>query len=130
MNINYGNDGIGIGGMDVMIKKGTKVKVRPYKRYKDNPVLNEDIAVGTDEFGEYLQCQVMDITPCHGGKSKAGFFYARIHTNVPLAVDDMVTVKDFLYAQRKGNICVIAFTIEEQAPMENELIYEDDGYGF
>lgn len=114
-----------------MIAKGTKLTLRPNRTYKDAPLRNVDVEVGTSkEFGNYQQCQVMDVTNTKNGK-KTGFFYCRLHTDLPLAVNDVVTVKEILYVQRKSNICVFGIKIEEHSPNSLELVDEaSEEYGF
>lgn len=98
------------------IKVGQKIEIRPNMRYKDKPELNEDIGYGQDQVGVFQQCQVLDRTDVGDGKIKTGFLYVRIHTDLPLKVGDMVTVKEFEYVQRKGNLFVIGIKIEETSP--------------
>lgn len=99
-----------------MIFEGSRIEIRPNKRYRDNPELNEDIEVGEGRFGSYQQCQIIDRNATEDGKVKTGFFYCRIHTNLNLKVGDIVTVDKILYVQRKQNICVIAINIKESSP--------------
>lgn len=114
-----------------MISAGVKITILPNKRYPNNPELNEDIQIGNDRFGDFQQCQVIDRNPCENGKVKTGFFYCRIHTSLPLKIDDIVTVEKILYVQRKGNIAVIAITIQESSPVQYEdKICEDEIFGY
>lgn len=114
-----------------MIKSGTKITIRPNKRYPNNPELNEDIAVGSDHYGDFQQCQVMDINSTSETKFKTGFFYCRIHTNIPLKIGDMVTVDKIIYFQQKMKNAIVGITIQEKSPLiYDDKVDEDSVYGF
>lgn len=114
-----------------MICKGTKLTLRPNKRYKNNPELNEDIQVGNDRYGDFQQCQVLDVNHTNDTSVKSGFFYCRIHTNLSLKVGDIVTVDKIQYVQKKGNIAIVAVTIEETSPVYyDDKVDEDVKFGF
>jgi hypothetical protein len=100
-----------------MIAIGTKIKLRPNLRYKDQPEKDCDFYVGDNSYGKYLQFQVLDANNVNTGKSVSGFFYIQIFTELPLAVDDMVTIKEIMYVQRKGNVCVFGCKIQENPIM-------------
>ena len=111
-----------------MINIGSKIRLRPNMTYKDDPSKNEDFNFGEDHIGKYQQCQVLDINTSNG-RTKTGFFYVRIHTELPLAIDDMVTIKEILYVQRKAHICLFGCTIEENPTMSiKDDIKNDVGF--
>ena len=110
-----------------MIKVGDKIEVRPYKHYKDKPELNKDVGTGNNKFGDYQQVQIRDINQGQNGKVNSGFMYARIYTPIPLKVGDLVTVKKFLYVQKKNNVVtVIGIEIEETSPLIHEIKQEEE----
>ena len=110
-----------------MIRSGTKITLRPYKTYKDDPSKNVDIECGECEEGKYLQCQVMDVNVGNSGKI-TGFFYVRIFTELPLAINDIVTVKDILWVQKKRNVCVLGCTIYEGQVLMSNSDFKDVGF--
>lgn len=111
-----------------MIKVGDKIELKPYKKYKDNPELNVDIGSNNNKFGDYQQAQVRDVNHGENGKINSGFVYVNIYTPIPLKVGDMVTVKKFLYFQKKSNVTtVVGIEIEETSPLFKEIKQEEDG---
>lgn len=109
-----------------MIAIGSKITLRPNMTYKDAPEKNEDFNYSENMFGKFQQCQVMDINAGVDGNKRIGFFYVRIYSDLPLAVNDVVTVKEIMYVQRKGNICVFAIKIEENPIMSIQGNLKDD----
>lgn len=117
-----------------MISKGDRIKLRPNMTYKDDPSKNEIVGTGKDQFGNYQQLQTMDINNVGQGKTKTGFFYVRVYTDIPLTSDDVVTIKDILYVQRKNNVCLFGIAIEETKPFSIQNDDEEDSkyemYGY
>lgn len=108
-----------------MIKVGSKIRLLPNMNYADHPERNEDVGTGENKLGKYLQMQVMDSTIIKGKKT-TGFFYVRIFTDISLVPNDMVTVKEIVYAQKKNRTAVIGIKIEEQTPMSLDTFESED----
>ena len=100
-----------------MIKKGQQVRLRPCQRYKDNPEKNVDYTMGENDEGKYVQFQVLDVNATKERVKQMGFFYIQVFTEVPLIIDDMISIKEILYVHRKGNVCIFGCTIEESPIM-------------
>lgn len=114
-----------------MITKGTKIILKPFANYKDDPSKYQACEFGKDRYGEYLQFQCIDYNDAMNSKKKSvGWLYLRVHTSLPLDVDEQITVDEVLYVMKKGNTAVVAVTIAEKAVGTIEELEDDDSCGF
>lgn len=114
-----------------MITKGTKIILKPFANYKDDPSKYQACEFGKDRYGEYLQFQCIDHNDALQGKRKSvGWLYLRVHTSLPLDVGEQITIDEVLYVMKKGNTAVVAVTIKEKAVGTIEEDEEDDSCGF
>ena len=102
-----------------MIRPGSNITLRPYKIYRNDRSRDVPIGYGEDRRGKYLQFQVLDI---NSGLTKklTGYAYVNIYTEIPLKIDDIVTVKEILYVQVKkiglNTITIIGLKIKQTNP--------------
>lgn len=97
-----------------MLKKGTEIHLLAYKHYKGDSKKNVDVGVWENSFGKCLQFQILDTNAKQGNKGlNTGFLNVNVHTDIPLRVDDCVTIKEILYIQKVFNYTTIGITIEE-----------------
>lgn len=103
-----------------MINSGRSITLRPYKHYKDDPSKSVDVGYGENSYGKFLKFQVLD---CNAGEngSNTGFAYLNVYTDVPLKVNDCVTIDDILYVQVKRTsynktATIIGITIKQTNP--------------
>ena len=118
-----------------MIKKNTNITLRPYKTYKNDSSKNVPIGYGEDAEGTFLKFQVMDVNGGKDGKSNTGFAYVNVYTDLPLKVNDMVTVEEIVTFQVKRNVVIIGIRIKqkvagvlESQTYQNEFI--ENGFDF
>lgn len=111
-----------------MIKAGNSITLLPYKTYKNNPSKNEPVGYGTNDLGDYLKFQVLDVNKGYGDKCYTGFMYVNVYTDLPLKVHDRVTIESIVSIQRKYNIVAIWITIKEKSPslFEEKNMYADE----
>lgn len=100
-----------------MIAPGNMIRLLPNMRYPNEPEKNEDFGAGENSYGKYLQCQIMDVNTGKNNKKVVGFAYVRIYTELPLAINDMVTIKEILFIQKKRYNTIIGISIYEQPAM-------------
>lgn len=100
-----------------MLKKRTRIRLLAYKHYKDDSKKNVDVGVWENSFGRCLQFQTLDTNAKQGNKGlNTGFLNVNVHTDIPLRVDDYVTIKEILYIQKVFNYTTIGISIEETSP--------------
>lgn len=98
--------------------EGSKVRLLMNKIYRDDPSKNEEVGIGEDFYGPYQQFQVTDVNRSKNPKQRNGYMYIRVHTNLPLSKDMVVTIKDILYVFKKGAYSTFAVTILEKSPTD------------
>lgn len=105
-----------------MIKSGTKLKLYPWKTYRDEPTKSVPIAIVEDKHGRRVMCQALDINLYAASNSKkesrrTGFLYLNIYTNAELTIGEYVTVDQIISVQSifigRTRIFIASITIKE-----------------
>ena len=105
-----------------MIKSGTKLKLYPWKTYRDEPTKSVPIAIVEDKHGRRVICQALDINLYAASNSKkesrrTGFLYLNIYTNADLTIGEYVTVDQIISVQSifigRTRIFIASITIKE-----------------
>lgn len=105
-----------------MIKSGTKLKLYPWKTYRDEPMKSVPIAIVEDKHGRRVMCQALDINlyAASNGKKESrrtGFLYLNIYTNADLTIGEYVTVDQIISVQSifigRTRIFIASITIKE-----------------
>lgn len=105
-----------------MIKSGTKLKLYPWKTYRDEPTKSVPIAIVEDKHGRRVMCQALDINLYAASNSKkesrrTGFLYLNIYTNADLTIGEYVTVDQIISVQSifigRTRIFIASITIKE-----------------
>lgn len=114
-----------------MIRPDVNITLRPYKIYKDDHSKDVPVGYGNDKRGKYLKFQVLDINTGEKGKL-TGFAYLNVYTDIPLKINDVVTVDKILYVQVKRmgyrTVTVIGITIKQTSPnvIQDNIKDEDE----
>ncbi|WP_072684037.1 hypothetical protein [Holdemania sp. Marseille-P2844] len=117
-----------------MIKSGTKIKLYPWKTYRDDPTKSVPIAIVEDKHGRRVMCQALDINLYAASTTKkssrrTGFLYLNIYTNADLTIGEYVTVDQIVSIQSifigRTRIFIATITIKEQDRSIPEIL--DDG---
>ena len=105
-----------------MIKSGTKLKLYPWKTYRDEPTKSVPIAIVEDKHGRRVMFQALDINLYAASNSKkesrrTGFLYLNIYTNADLTIGEYVTVDQIISVQSifigRTRIFIASITIKE-----------------
>ena len=105
-----------------MIKSGTKLKLYPWKTYRDEPTKSVPIAIVEDKHGRRVMCQALDINLYAASNSKkesrrTGFLYLNIYTNADLTIGEYVTVDQIISVQSiffgRTRIFIASITIKD-----------------
>lgn len=117
-----------------MVKSGTKVKLYPWKTYKDDPTKSVPIAIVEDKYGRKVMCQALDINLYAASNTKkesrrTGFYYLNIYTDAELTIGEYITVDQILSIQSifigRTRLFIVSITIKEKDRSIPEVF--DDG---